>query len=102
MLAWRYNSPSGRVGRRFVHALTAELTGVRQRRWNTERFIVFLTVTLQHVQHVTKSCEIRQRIDWKVDAWEEGEHRIMVQDTARTCTQYIYTSRGGGIPRSTG
>ena len=41
-----YNTPSGKVGRRFVGALVKELRGVRDRQWNLERFIVFQTVIL--------------------------------------------------------
>ena len=43
----RYDAPSGRVGRRFVGTLGVELKGVRDRLWNSERFIVFQTVILQ-------------------------------------------------------
>ena len=43
----RYDAPSGRVGRRFVGTLGAELKGVRDRMWKSERFIVFQTVILQ-------------------------------------------------------
>ena len=74
MLVRHYDAPSGRIGHRFVQALAAELTGFRQRRWNVGRFIVFQTVTLQRAWHVTKSCEICQRINRMLDAWEEGEH----------------------------
>ena len=43
----RYDAPSGRVGQRFVGALGDELKGVRDRLWNSDRFIVFETVILQ-------------------------------------------------------
>ena len=36
-----YDAPSGKVGKRFVGILSAELDGVRARRWNTERVIIF-------------------------------------------------------------
>ena len=94
MLARRYNSPSRRVGCRFVHALAVELTGVCQRRWKTEGFIVFQKVILQSANHVTKSCKIRRRNDQRLDVWEAGEHKMMLEDTARTCVQYLYTRRG--------
>ena len=42
-----YDTPSGRVGRRFIGTLGEELQGVRDRHWNSERFIVFQTVVLQ-------------------------------------------------------
>ena len=74
----RYDAPSGRVGRRFVGTLGAELKGVRNRLWNLERFIVFQTVILQQSRHVTASQAIRQRIEKRLDAWAEGSHRMLV------------------------
>ena len=41
-----YEAPCGKVGRQYVNAFVKELQGVRNRRWNSERFIVFQTVTL--------------------------------------------------------
>ena len=98
MPAKRYDAPSGRVWRHFVHSITVELTGVRQRCWNSERFIIFQTVTLQRARHVTKSCEISRQIYQRLDAWEAGEHKILVEVTVRTCTQYLSTSRGDYSP----
>ena len=62
MLLRRYDAPSGKVGRRFVGMLGAELQGMRDCRWNLERFIVFQTVILQRACHVTASHAIRRRI----------------------------------------
>ena len=50
----KYDVTSGRVGRLFVQAMAAELTGVWQRLWNAEVFIVFQMVILQHARNVTK------------------------------------------------
>ena len=47
--------------------------------------------------HVTKLCEIRRQIDRTLDAWEAWEHKMLVEDTARTCAQYFSISRGEGI-----
>ena len=41
----RYDAPSGKVGRRFVGKLGEELKGVQDRRWKSERFIVFAKYT---------------------------------------------------------
>ena len=94
MPARRNDTPSGRVRHRFIQALAAELTGVWKRRWNEEMFIVFHMVNPQHVQHVTKFYEIRRRIDCRLDAWEAGEHEILVEDTAHTCAHYLSNTRG--------
>ena len=32
-----------------------------------------------------------------MDTWEAGEQKILVEDTAHTCAQYLFTSRGGGL-----
>ena len=68
MTTRRYDAPSGRFGCHLVHALAAELPGVRQRRWYAERFIVFQTATLQRAQHINKPCEIRKCIYQMLDA----------------------------------
>ena len=64
----RYEAPNGRVGSRFVGTLGVELKGVRDRLWNSERFIIFQTVILQQAQHVTASQAIRRRIEKRLDA----------------------------------
>ena len=63
MTARRYGAPSGRVRRRFVHALSAELTGVRKQCWNAERLILIQMVILQRARHMTSYSAIRRRIN---------------------------------------
>ena len=43
----RYDTPSGKVERRFVRTLREEMKGVRDKRLISEGFIVFHTVILQ-------------------------------------------------------
>ena len=85
----RYDALSGRVGRRFVGTLGAELKGVRDRLWNLERFIVFQTVILQQAQHVTASQAIRRRIEKRLDPWAEEKHSMLVEDTLQACGEYV-------------
>ena len=86
--------PNRRVGSCFVHALATKLTGVRKCRWNAERFVIFQTVILQCAWHTTKLYEIQKWIDRRLDAWEAGDHEMLVGDTARTCAQYLSTRKG--------
>ena len=58
----RYDAPSRKVGKIFVVILSVELDGVRARRWDTERVIVFQSVILQRAQGVNNSAQIRKRI----------------------------------------
>ena len=85
----RYDVPSGKVGRRFVRMLGAKMQRVRDRRWNSERFIVFQTVILQQARHVTASHAIRGRIEKRLDAWGAGKHAMLVGDTLRSCEEYL-------------
>ena len=69
----RYDAPYGKAGKRFVGILSVELDGVRARKWNAERVIVFQSVILQRAQGVNNSTQIRKRIfltrlveSWKV------------------------------------
>ena len=57
-----YDAPSSKVRRRFVVALVGDLRGVRDRLWNSKRFIVFQTVILQQAQHVTASQAIQRMV----------------------------------------
>ena len=63
-----YKAPCSKVGRRCVNALVKELRGVRDRGWNSERFIVFQTVTLQRACHVTEYWDICRRIEKRLAA----------------------------------
>ena len=65
------------------------MRGVLDRRWNSDRFIVFQTVTLQRAHHVTASRDIRRRIEKRLDAWEAGCYKMLVEDTLRSSTQYL-------------
>ena len=89
----RYDALSGKVGRRFVNVLVRELRGVLDRWWNSEHFIVFQTVTLHRAHHVTASRDILRRIEKRLDAWEAGSHKMLVEDTLRSSTQYLTAVR---------
>ena len=73
--------------------MVGELQGVRDRLWNSERFIVFQTVTLQRSCHVTASRDIRRRIDKRLDSWEAGSFAMLVEDTLRSSTEYLTAVR---------
>ena len=70
------------------------MQGVRDRRWNSEGFIVFQTVILQRTRHVTASDAIRRRIAKRLKAWGEGKHVMLVSNTLRLCEEYLTAARG--------
>ena len=80
----RYDAPRGKVARRVVGTLGAEMQGVRDRRWNWEWLIIFQTVILQRACHGTASHAIRRRIEKRLEAWGAGKHAMIVGDTLRS------------------
>ena len=70
-----------------------EMQGVRDRQWNSERFIVFQTVILQRAHYVTASHAVRRQIKKRLDAWGAGKHTMLVGDTLRSCKEYLTSAR---------
>jgi hypothetical protein len=75
-----YDAPNGAVGRRFVNILALELEGIRQHKWNSERFLVFQMVILQRSKEVKTALAIRQRITTRLDLWEASKFEMLVQE----------------------
>ena len=65
------------------------MKGARYRQWNSERFIVFQTMILQRACHVTASQAIRRLIEKWMGAWGEGKYAMLVEDTMRSCKEYL-------------
>ena len=76
-----------------MEALGGELRGVWDRQWNSERFIVFLTVIMQRARHVTASQEIRRRIENWLEDWQARRHGMLAEDTVRMCAKYLTNAR---------
>jgi hypothetical protein len=77
----RYQVPSGKIGRRFLTIFTNELRGVRSRHWNSERPIVYVATVLQSTPGVRRSKDIRLRLAQRMDLWEQGHFKALVDDT---------------------
>jgi hypothetical protein len=77
-----YNLPKGKVGTRFLFALSKILDGFQARTCNSERLLVFCLVVLQRGDATIRSVkEIRGHLMWRMDAWEKGEVKMLVQNT---------------------
>ena len=77
-----YIVPKGAIGRRFVQQLAKEFQGVRERKWNSERPIVFAMVILQKMPGVFQSKEIRKLLQHRMDLWDQGMYVSLVDDAA--------------------
>ena len=89
----RYSAPQGRVGRRFVDTLAREFEGVEERRWNSERPLVFAAVILQSTPEVKKSKDIRARLEHRMDLWDKRKFATLVTDTVQTARSNVATRR---------
>jgi hypothetical protein len=58
-----------------------EFQGVLDRKWNSERALVFVMVVLQSTPHVRRARDIRKRLGERIDYWEKGHHVALVDDT---------------------
>ena len=76
-----YHVPKGTVGRRFIAMLTAEFCGARERRWNSERPIVFVATILQSSSGRLSAADIRRRLSNRMDAWADKRYEALVRDT---------------------
>ena len=76
-----YNLPTGSVGRRFLTILVKEWKGVRERRWNSERPIVFADVILRKGDGIIRVRDIKRRIKCRLDLWENEKFAVLSRDT---------------------
>ena len=77
----RYTVPKGKVGKRFLVQLTLEFQGARERKWNSERPLVFAATILQTTPGVRRSQDIRRRLARRMDLWDQGCFSALVDDT---------------------
>ena len=76
-----YSLPKGRIGQQFLTALTAEFRGVRERRWNSERVIVFLVTVLRRTPTVSRARDIKARLSQRLQLWADGCYSALVDNT---------------------
>ena len=95
-----YDTPSGKVRKRFVGIFSVELDGVRARKWNSERVIVFQSVILQCAQGVNNSTQIRKRILFQLNLWSRGVFGKLVKDTYNSAMGYTGKIVGKNLRRN--
>ena len=63
---------TGKTSELMINTLTAEFKGVHERKWSSERPLVFLAVMLRQEPGVRKYGEIRQLLASRPKQWNEG------------------------------
>ena len=75
-----YRNPQGRIGKLFIRKLTEIIRGVRERKWNSERIIVFPAVILYKAANITAAKDIRARIETRMRLWDEERYSALLED----------------------
>ena len=65
------------VGRSYVETLAAEINGVLERKWNMDRPLCLLAVTLQRSPDVRGASNVRARIKQRLREWVEGNFKCL-------------------------
>ena len=85
----RYNAQSRKIGKRFVGILSVELDGVCDRKWNSERMIMFQSVILKRAKGVNNSAQICKHIFFLLDFWNHEAFDELVKDTYNSAMGYM-------------
>ena len=64
-----------------MNNLAREIAGVRQRKWNSERFLVYSAVILQTTPGTMRAQDIRKRLTQRMDLWDQGRYDTLVDAT---------------------
>ena len=89
-----YDARSRKVRKRFLGILSVELYGVRDRKCNAERLIVFQSVVLLRSQGGNNSAQICKHILFLLDCCNRGAFDELVKDTYNSAVGYLRKSCG--------
>jgi hypothetical protein len=91
----RYFVPTkGPVGKRFLTIFAHELQEVRLNRTaNSEKPMIFAATILQSVPTVTQAKDIKARLTTRMNMWQKGEYKALVDDTENAALSAIGSTR---------
>jgi hypothetical protein len=75
-----WDAPNGKVGKRLITQLANEWAGVRERKWNSKRPIVFCAVVLNRKTDIISASSIRNMIESRLDMWDAGCYNELVEE----------------------
>ena len=74
--------------------LTNELDGVRERKWNMEKVLCFMSVTLQTSPDIKRAIHIRRRIKQRLDEWDKEKYQMLVSNTVMCAEAQMGRKKG--------
>jgi hypothetical protein len=89
-----YNPPKGGLGQRVVSTMAREFTGVRERKWNSERALIFAACVLRKSPGVVRARDIKRRVERRLNLWIDGQYDALVQDIVGEAMRGVGSGRG--------
>ncbi len=85
--------PKGGVGQQVVATLAREFRGVRERKWNSERTLIFAACVLRKSPVVIRARDIKHRVERRLTLWIGGQYNALVQDIVGEAMRGVGSSR---------
>ena len=92
-----YDLPNGRWATRFLETLTNLWVGVVERRWNSERPLVFQACILRRVRGISRFHDVKPIIWGRLDAWDAERFVALVRAVEEAT---LDVGGGSGGPRA--
>ncbi len=89
-----YNPPKGGLGHWVVSTLAKEFGGVREWKWNSECALIFAACVIRKSPGVIRSCNIKCRVECRLQLWTDGHYDALVQDIIGEAMRGAGSSRG--------
>ena len=95
----RYDLPRHhRCSRWFLENLADLLDGIVDRKWNSNRFLVFQLVILQRVKGVSRARDIKTLLLSRLAAWDDGNFDMLVETAELNMKSYLSSRQGTTTP----
>ena len=89
-----YDAPSIKVGKVLFATLSVDIGGIKTRKWNYERVIIFQLVILQNARSVNNTKYICARIQFWIDFCNRGAFDKLAKYTFNAATVFLGKSHG--------
>jgi hypothetical protein len=89
-----YTCPGKGAGKDFIHQLCEEFDGVTERKWNSEKPLVFCLAMLQKKPGITQSSDIQKCLRHRLAEWKANKQKALVETTERLMLDAMSNSQG--------
>jgi hypothetical protein len=89
-----YNPPKGGLDQWVLSTMGREFGGVHERRWNSERTLVFAACVLRKSPGVIRARDIKRRVERRLQLWTDGHYNALVQDIVGEAMKGAGSGRG--------